>query len=165
MYLLCASNDCIFQGLVQKGTNFNDTGYNQEFNFHKLQVTSKAHSQVTRKPKSSGFQTRWMILRFICSPSLQWHLVEKKQLERRNRLEGKMLTMQSFPSSTKQPYSNPSEGIRVWSGCIEKRTSCWCEAVTIYWKQKPVLLRKREFAIQNEFKSFSMELETELNAA
>lgn len=52
--------------------------------------------------------------------------------------------MQSFPSSTKQPSSNPSEGIRVWSGYTEKRTSCWCETELPYTGNRSLLSWERE---------------------
>lgn len=135
MYLSCAFQDCIFQGLAQKSTTFNITGCNQEFNFHKLQVTLKLHFQVTRKPGSSGFSGKADSLQkvyLLPQPSVapSGKEVTRRAIGRENA------TMQSFSSSIKQSSSNVSEGIRTWSGYTKKLQGVGMEQSS--WQQEPV---------------------------
>lgn len=89
MYLLCASKYCIFQELAQKIQPSTLQAIIRKSTSTSFR-TLKLHSQVTRNLGALDFQASQILFRrLICSPSLQWHLVEKKKLEMKNNWEGK----------------------------------------------------------------------------
>lgn len=55
-------------------------------------------------------------------------------------------TMQSFSSSIKQPSSNTSEGLRMWSGYMKKEQGVGMEQSS--WQQEPVPSGKACFSKQ-----------------
>lgn len=153
MHLLCSFKDCIFHGLAQKSTTFNITGYNQEFNFHNLQVTLKLQSQVTRKPGSSGLSGEADSLQMVCLLPQPSVAPSGKEVTRR-AVGRENATMQSFSSSIKQPSSNASEGIRMWSGHMKTEQM-------LVWSRTPgnrSLFSREGLASQNEFKSQHMKV-------